>query len=82
MNERVFESSPYGWRYRDCKCEHIFCVCGILETHEVECRFRLAATCAIPIACKAHGKDVCPDCGDVCSCDAPVTLGPEQKEAP
>jgi hypothetical protein len=48
-------------------CKHFACVCGIREKHHEECRFRVAATCAIPIECD-HGRDVCPTC-DPCTCE-------------
>lgn len=47
-------------------CGHLACVCDILAAHVEGCRFRLAATCAIPIECD-HGRDVCPIC-DPCTC--------------
>lgn len=52
------------------KCRMLVCVCNILKRHSSECRFRISATCAIPIECE-HGYDVCPIC-DVCNCGAGV----------
>lgn len=49
-------------------CGHLSCVCEILTTHQVDCAFRLAATCAVPIECE-HDFDVCPKC-DPCTCGA------------
>lgn len=53
-------------RAAGCDCGHISCVCAILRGHVDGCKFRLAATCAIPIECD-HGHDVCPEC-DPCTC--------------
>lgn len=50
------------------KCQHFECVCQVLADHVDGCRYRLAVTCAIPISCDKHGLDVCPECGDVCTC--------------
>lgn len=47
-------------------CGHFACVCGIRKKHAEGCRFRTAATCAVPIECD-HGRDVCPVC-DPCTC--------------
>lgn len=57
-----------GEQIPHCKnCKHITCVCDILNKHKKGCRFRLAATCAIAIACDPHGRDTCPEC-DPCTC--------------
>jgi hypothetical protein len=53
----------------DCSvCGYLACVCEVLAAHKNGCRFRLAATCAIPVECD-HGLDVCPTC-DPCTCGA------------
>lgn len=36
-------------------CGHLSCVCGLRKAHEEGCKFRLAATCAVPIECD-HGR--------------------------
>lgn len=47
------------------------CKCDIQKTHSnPKCRFRVSATCPIPIECD-HGRDVCPEC-DPCDCTPPV----------
>ncbi len=53
-----------------------FCeACAIVAAHREGCRLRLAATCAVPIACGPHGLDICAECGDVCDCyDHVLTL--------
>ena len=52
----------------DCeKCEHLSCVCDIKASHAENCPWRIAATCAIGIACDDHGRDTCPVC-DACNC--------------
>jgi hypothetical protein len=51
------------------KCQHFSCVCQVLADHVLGCHYRLAVTCAIPIACEKHGRDVCAECGDVCTCE-------------
>lgn len=63
------EESEYTARGRvpDCDCQLLSCVCAEARTHAKDCRFRKALTCAIPIACEAHGYDVCPVC-DPCTC--------------
>lgn|SRR5574341_127792 len=55
-------------RVEDCDCGHIQCCCEVRCGHDDECRFRQAATCAVPIACESHGRDVCPVC-DPCTCE-------------
>lgn len=40
--------------------------CQIRAVHREDCRFRRAATCAVPIECE-HGRDACPVC-DACTC--------------
>lgn len=48
-------------------CGHLACVCRVLEEHpDPACRYRIAVTCAAPIACE-HGWDACPKC-DPCTC--------------
>jgi hypothetical protein len=56
-------------RVSDCDCQLLQCACAQARLHAKRCRFRIALTCAIPIACEAHGRDVCPHC-DVCDCGA------------
>lgn len=46
------------------KCE----ACMIRVLHDEGCRYRLAATCPIPIPCEKHERDVCPEC-DACNCE-------------
>lgn len=54
-----------------CKtCGYFECVCHIVANHEERCRYRVAATCAIPISC-ACGYDVCAKC-DPCTCGTTV----------
>ena len=55
-------------RVEGCTCEHLTCVCLINREHELGCKFRRAATCAVPIECE-HGSDVCPSC-DPCTCNS------------
>lgn len=50
-------------------CQHFSCVCEIRRLHKEGCRYRRAATCAVPISCEPHDRDVCPEC-DSCSCGA------------
>ena len=47
-------------------CGFISCVCKILAEHAVDCKYRISATCAVPIECE-HGCDVCSYC-DACTC--------------
>ena len=54
------------------ECGHLACVCQILSDHIDGCRFRLAATCPVPIECE-HGRDCCPEC-DPCTCAAVIAL--------
>lgn len=54
------------------KCGHLACVCACVcdfrKNHVPKCRFRIAATCPIPIPCECEGHyDVCPKC-DPCTC--------------
>ena len=58
-------------RLSDCDCGLIQCVCAQARRHQTDCRFRLALTCAVPIACSDHGLDVCSTC-DPCSCGVPL----------
>ncbi len=55
------------------KCGYISCVCQILVDHVIDCRWRVSATCAIPIECR-HGFDVCAVC-DPCTCVIPKLKG-------
>ena len=52
------------------KCGHIECICAIKEQHDANCRFRISASCAVPVECE-HGYDVCPIC-DPCTCRSEV----------
>jgi hypothetical protein len=54
-------------RVADCDCQLIKCVCTEARKHDKRCIYRIAMTCAIPIACEDHGQDVCPVC-DPCIC--------------
>lgn len=55
-------------------CGHLACVCSIKEKHpDPECRFRVSATCAVPIECD-HGYDVCTKC-DPCTCKGGLKNG-------
>ena len=54
-------------RVVDCDCQLLQCVCAEARRHAKECRYRFAMTCAVPIACDPHGRDVCPTC-DACTC--------------
>lgn len=56
------------WNARGCeKCGHLACVCDVIAAHpDPQCRFRVSATCAVPIECE-HGFDACPTC-DPCTC--------------
>lgn len=47
-------------------CKHFACVCEIKANHVEKCRFRIAATGPVGIACD-HGRDTCPIC-DACTC--------------
>ena len=49
-------------------CGHLACVCDIKAAHKADCRYRIAATCAVGIHCDCElQRDVCPIC-DVCDC--------------
>ncbi len=48
-------------------CNFLACICTIEQLHDVKCKFRISATCAIAIECE-HGFDVCPKC-DPCTCE-------------
>jgi hypothetical protein len=50
-------------------CKHLACVCDIKNKHHVDCKFRRAATCDVPVACARHGRDTCSVC-DPCTCPA------------
>ena len=54
-------------RVPDCDCQLLQCVCVEKRQHKEGCQYRLALTCAIPIACEPHNFDVCPTC-DPCTC--------------
>jgi hypothetical protein len=54
-------------RVADCDCKLIQCVCLEARKHQKDCGYRVALTCAISVACKEHGLDVCPTC-DPCIC--------------
>lgn len=54
-------------RVADCDCQLIQCVCLDARKHKKDCRYRISLTCAVPIACKEHGLDVCQTC-DPCTC--------------
>lgn len=61
-------------------CDRIACVCALKSRHADDCRFRIAATCAVGIECD-HGRDCCPIC-DPCTCGAGVSdadFGPQGK---
>jgi hypothetical protein len=53
-------------RAPNCNCGHIVCVCSLRSRHAPGCKFMLAATGPIGIACE-HNRDVCPIC-DPCTC--------------
>jgi len=50
-------------------CGMLACVCTIRTRHKENCKFRIAATGAVGIACEPHGRDVCPIC-DPCTCSS------------
>lgn len=52
------------------KCGMLACVCSLEARHAADCRFRVAAACAVGVECE-HGYDVCPTC-DPCTCSAGV----------
>ena len=54
-------------RLEDCDCGLLQCACAEARQHKKECVYRLALTCAIPIECEEHKRDVCPIC-DLCTC--------------
>ena len=53
-------------------CGYLACICGIRAAHVDGCKFRLAATCAVPVECP-HGRDCCPEC-DPCTCPQVVQV--------
>lgn len=55
-------------RVSNCDCNLIQCTCLAARQHKLECRYRFAMTCAIPISCTPHGLYVCTTC-DPCSCN-------------
>ena len=57
-------------------CGHLACVCLIQSLHGPTCKFRVSATCAVPIECE-HGRDCCPIC-DPCTCNPRVEIRPPQ----
>ena len=65
-NETTVTVVPPGDDISCDACGMLACVCDIKAKHKPECRFLLAATCAVPIECE-HGYDVCPKC-DPCEC--------------
>lgn len=54
-------------RPEDCDCGLIVCVCNQARQHKEDCPLRLSMTCAIPIECAEHDRDVCPICTP-CTC--------------
>jgi hypothetical protein len=65
---RLLLESPTKDRAPDCDCGLIECVCAEARMHDESCRFRIALTCAVPIACEEHETgDICPIC-DACTC--------------
>lgn len=51
------------------------CRCKIERTHpDPTCRYRVSATCAVPVACE-HEVDVCAIC-DPCTCQSLVKEHP------
>jgi hypothetical protein len=74
MGLTVFFESEKAYMARgrvlDCDCALIQCVCTEARKHKAGCQRRLAMTCAIPISCDAHGRDICEEC-DPCSCERP-----------
>ena len=67
--EMLYDVPPEAVIRHSCKtCGHIVCVCDIKAKHKEGCNYRLSATCAVPIECEEHGRDVCPIC-DKCTCE-------------
>jgi hypothetical protein len=54
-------------RPEDCDCGLIQCICYQARQHKEDCPLRLSMTCAIPIECAEHDRDVCPICTP-CTC--------------
>jgi len=54
-------------RVEDCNCGLIQCICQQARQHKEDCLLRLSMTCAIPIECAEHDRDVCPICTP-CTC--------------
>lgn len=50
------------------KCGYVICICEIVEKHREDCRFRIAASLSVELACE-HGFQACPIC-DKCTCGA------------
>ena len=50
--------------------------------HQADCKWHLAATCPVAVACDEHGHDVCPKC-DPCNCRpvCKLCLHPVEKQA-
>lgn len=59
---------------RQCICGHVACICKVIQTHKVKCRYRMAAQLSVELPC-THGFQACPDC-DPCTCGANVDLKP------
>ena len=66
-HEESYEDFIARGRESDCDCKLLQCICVQARAHAKDCQFRVALTCAIPIACEEHDYDVCPIC-DQCSC--------------
>jgi hypothetical protein len=54
-------------RAEDCTCGLLLCICEQARQHKEDCPLRLSMTCAIPIECVEHDRDVCPICTP-CTC--------------
>ena len=55
-------------RVEDCDCGLLQCVCAQARQHKDGCPLKLSMTCAIPIECAEHERDVCPICTP-CTCN-------------
>jgi len=67
VRRESFDEFTARSREDDCDCRLIQCVCKEARNHQKGCRYRFALTCAVGIACEAHGYDICPEC-DPCTC--------------